>query len=264
MSHSQAELEALRRLVRNSNDMLCRHAPDGTYQFVSPACRSLLGYEPDELLGTSPYDLFHPEDLERITASHEQVLETLDRHTVRYRIRHADGHWVWFETTSQTSRDPETGEAVEIHTSSRDITERRRSGEELRRVNEELARSNAELERFATVVSHDLRSPLAVMRGALDLLPRVAGELPPQAEHLVERALANSEERLATVDALLDLARVGRGEGRPLLGADPRMDLERILRQRAERGDGPLFLEDVALGGQVLPEDPPLQLAGGR
>ncbi len=37
-----------------------------------------------------------------------------------------------------------------------------------------------------------------------------------------------------TADPEVLAARVGRGEGRPLLGADPRTDLERILRQRAE------------------------------
>lgn len=122
---SLGELEALRLLVHNSSDMLSRHAPDGTYLSVSSSSRDLLGREPEDLVGRSAYEFFHPDDLEAITASHEQVLEAPDVATVQYRIRHADGHWVWFETTSHTIRDETTGEVVEIHTASRDVTARR-------------------------------------------------------------------------------------------------------------------------------------------
>jgi PAS domain S-box-containing protein len=116
------ELTALRLLVDNSTDLLTRHAPDGTYLYASPACRTLLGYEPDELVGRPAYDLFHPDDIPVITQSHTSVLTTTDLSTVTYRIRHKDGHYLWFETTSHTVRDPDTTEVVEIQTSSRDIT----------------------------------------------------------------------------------------------------------------------------------------------
>lgn len=126
------ELSALRLLVSNSTDLLCRHAPDGTYVYVSPGSRALLGYEPDELLGRSPYALFHPEDLPAIAASHGHVLEAADLSTVEYRIRHKDGHWCWFETISRTVRDPATGEVREIHTSSRDVSLRKQADAESR------------------------------------------------------------------------------------------------------------------------------------
>lgn len=108
------EAAALRLLVRNSTDMLSRHAPDGTYRYVSPACRELLGYEPDELVGRSAYELFHPDDIAVIAASHGEVLEAPDLSTIEYRIRHKSGRWVWFETTSHTVRDPDAGDVIEI------------------------------------------------------------------------------------------------------------------------------------------------------
>src|SRR3954452_13779958 len=45
---------------------------------------------------------------------------------------------------------------------------------ELERRNEELERSNRELEQFASIVSHDLKSPLQVVRGFVELLGREA------------------------------------------------------------------------------------------
>lgn len=127
-----SELEALRLLVHNSSDMLSRHAPDGTYLSVSRSCGDLLGYVPEELIGHSAYEFFHPDDLTAIQESHQRVMEIPDVTTVEYRIRHKAGHWVWFETTSTTVRDDATGDVVEIHTASRDVTDRREREERLR------------------------------------------------------------------------------------------------------------------------------------
>lgn len=53
--------------------------------------------------------------------------------TIVYRIRHRDGHYIWFETTSHAVRDPRDGEIVEIQTSSRDVTRRVEAETRLRR-----------------------------------------------------------------------------------------------------------------------------------
>jgi len=58
--------EQFRLLAEKISDLVCLHEPDGRYLYISPSCRRLLGYEPEDLLGTDLYDLFHPEDLERI------------------------------------------------------------------------------------------------------------------------------------------------------------------------------------------------------
>ncbi|HRF60606.1 MAG TPA: PAS domain S-box protein [Fimbriimonadaceae bacterium] len=120
-----AEAEALYRfLTENTSDMISRHAPDGRYLFVSTACRRLLGYEPEELVGTDPYDLFHPDDLATIRQSHDNVLIGPAVYTLTFRIRRKDGSYIWFETIT-TSIAPD-GDSVpkEIVAASRDVSER--------------------------------------------------------------------------------------------------------------------------------------------
>lgn len=138
------ETEALHLLIENSTDMLSRHAPDGTYRYVSPACHTLLGYRAEELIGRPAYDLFHPDDIARIAGSHADVLDGPDLDTITYRIRHRLDGWRWFETTSHTIRDG-GGDVVEIQTSSRDVTERVEAEERLRESEEQwrLAMDNA-------------------------------------------------------------------------------------------------------------------------
>lgn len=118
------ERDRLRMIVANSTDMLARHAPDGTYRYVSPACGELLGYEPEELVGRSAYEFIHPDDVAAVEAAHAKVLDSTRLQAVVYRVRDRPGREVWLETTGHSLNDPATGEIVEIQTSSRDVSRR--------------------------------------------------------------------------------------------------------------------------------------------
>lgn len=124
--------EALYRMMaEEATDLISRHTPEGRYLYVSPACRSLLGYEPEELLGRDAYDFFHPGDLEAIRESHRTILEDNVIYTVTYRIRRKDSGYVWFETRSRALRNPGSSEVSELLAISRDVTERQRAAARL-------------------------------------------------------------------------------------------------------------------------------------
>ncbi len=113
-----------RLLAENATDMISRHAPDGTYLYVSPACHALLGFAPENLIGHMAYDLFHPEDLAAIQNNHMETLEVPDVTTVTYRIRTCDDRYIWVETTSRTIRNPQTGAVSELQCATRNIDDR--------------------------------------------------------------------------------------------------------------------------------------------
>ena len=88
------------------------------------------------------------------------------------------------------------------------VTDERGSLEE---VNAELARSNRELEEFAYVASHDLKSPLLVINGFLQLLQRTkADQLDDDARRYVEAALRGAGRMEQLIDDLLTYSRIGR------------------------------------------------------
>jgi PAS domain S-box-containing protein len=132
--------ECYRTLADNATDMISRHTLEGVYLYASPACRRMLGYEPDELVGEGAYDFLHSDDLAAIRASQVAILEQPVVHTVRYRMRHKDGSYLWVETASHALRNAETGEVEEILAITRDITERRREEEALRESEDRLRR----------------------------------------------------------------------------------------------------------------------------
>src|SRR5829696_3495673 len=145
-SHEGEELYRL--LADNSTDLISKHTPEGLYTYASPACRSLLGYEPEELIGRSAREFVHPDDLERTRTTHPLMAQHCDSHTVTYRIRRKDGSYVWFETTTRGVRQPGTDEPTETIAVSRDVTDRKRVEAQLRESQEALRKSE-QFYRFA-------------------------------------------------------------------------------------------------------------------
>ena len=77
--------------------------PDGVRMaFLSPQIESLIGRAPDGFLADpdSWFDLVHPDDQERVDEAARRAGSAGDPFDEEYRMRHADGHWVWVHDTS--------------------------------------------------------------------------------------------------------------------------------------------------------------------
>lgn len=91
----------------NVSDLVSVHAPNGDYLYAGAACRSLLGYEPEELVGTNVFSHFHPADLRSIGEAHEQAGGGVEGEAAEsqglllYRLRRKDGEYIWVETYSR-------------------------------------------------------------------------------------------------------------------------------------------------------------------
>jgi PAS domain S-box-containing protein len=128
----RASIERYKLLAENSTDVISRHTPKGEYLYVSPATRSLLGYEPDEMIGQVVSDFLHPEDAMDLREKQIAILRSQNIYTQAYRYRCSDGNYKWMESTIKNIRDPKTQRTLEIISVSRDITERKHAEEALR------------------------------------------------------------------------------------------------------------------------------------
>jgi PAS domain S-box-containing protein len=131
--------ERYRLLAEHATDLISRHTPNSVFLYASPACQTLLGYQPTELLGRSAYRFFHPKDLKALKIKARSIfLASQLGYPFTYRIRRKDGEYIWFETTSQVVYKSETKEVQEIVAISRDITERKQTEFKLETANIEL------------------------------------------------------------------------------------------------------------------------------
>ncbi|TVQ54769.1 MAG: PAS domain S-box protein [Phycisphaerales bacterium] len=117
-----------RVLAETSLDMISLHKADGTYSYASPACRELLGREPNDLVGLNPYELVHPDDREIVRESHERLLRHGMSTPVTYRLRHGRGDYIWVESTTKRLED-QTDRIVVV---SRDVSIRKLTEDALR------------------------------------------------------------------------------------------------------------------------------------
>ncbi len=122
MQKQLAISEGLHRLLaENANDMIVRYSPEFRRLYVSPACRDLLGYEPEELVGKHPRDLMHPTDRDALEQSlFGRLLNGDATARASFRVMRRDGSYVWLETSCRRLEDGSGFVAV-----MRDVSERK-------------------------------------------------------------------------------------------------------------------------------------------
>ncbi len=110
-------------IAENSSDMVAWQRFDTTYLWVSPASTALLGWSPEELVGTRSLDLVHPDDLPRSLAVQRAIAAGATHMSIIRRFRHAAGHHVWVETTLRVAAG-QTASVAHMQTSSRNVDDR--------------------------------------------------------------------------------------------------------------------------------------------
>ncbi|MCJ2035786.1 EAL domain-containing protein [Methylobacterium sp. J-068] len=129
--------QRFRLLAETTTDVIIWSDLDTTRRYVSPSVRTVLGYDPDELVGTKPLDFVHGDDADAFA----RVLDDLSRGRIDQastcqRYRSKDGRWLCMEVSQSLARDPITQAPTGYVTSLRDITERK-AVEDALRVSEE-------------------------------------------------------------------------------------------------------------------------------
>ena len=187
--------ERYEAFIEYSSDVITVLDEHGTITYESPAVERMLGYEPGKRCGDLVFEYVHPDDRADVV---ERFARVVDRDAgvterVEYRFEHADGSWVWLESIGADR----TGTAIDGYViNSREVTDRKVRERELQRRNERL-------DEFASVLSHDLRNPLNVAQGRLQL---ASEECDSDQFEPIERAHKRME---ALIDDLLTLAREG-------------------------------------------------------
>lgn len=129
-------LDAYRVLAINATDVLIRSDKDGLVSWVSPAAKPILGWEPSELVGRRTADLVHPDDVPRVRALQDQVMNHgQSSGHIELRISAADGTWVWMSDLGRALFDQD-GRRIGAIDALRDIREEVANRELLRRSEE--------------------------------------------------------------------------------------------------------------------------------
>ncbi|MGQ9682402.1 MAG: PAS domain S-box protein [Anaerolineae bacterium] len=218
-----------RDLVEATSDWVWEVDAEGRYTYASPRVRLLLGYEPEEVVGKTPFDLMHPEEAERVGA----IFADICRRGVPFSglentNLHKDGRLVILETSGVPVFN-DSGDLLGYRGIDRDITVRKQAEIEQERLHKEV---EAQRQRFRAVIDSApaaialARAPdwtieivnpaaLALMR-APDVPGRRAAEVAPESAPrvlpMLEQVVRTPEAYHATDAPLF----VRRGPGGPV------------------------------------------------
>jgi len=164
--------ERYRALVETVSDWVWEIDENNVYTFVSPQIRDLLGYEPGEILGRTPFDLMPPGEALRVKeifgpyAARREPFPTIENANL-----HKDGHLVVLETSGAPFFDA-NGRFLGYRGIDREIGARKRAEEAVRRSEEHLrqVRKFEEIGRLAGGMAHHLNNLMTVVTGYCELL----------------------------------------------------------------------------------------------
>jgi diguanylate cyclase (GGDEF)-like protein/PAS domain S-box-containing protein len=226
--------------------------PDGRLVRVNRSYGTILGVEPDDLVGRSIKDFTHPEDWEANAVQLEALVAgDIDRFYMEKRYHHADGHVVWVTVNTSCIRD-DAGRPVYLIGQIDDVTERREMRERLAHaaVHDQLTGLPNRvlfMDRLELALSRAQRDhhSVALMFLDLDRFKLINDSLGHEmGDRLLERVARRLGAALRAVDTL---ARFGGDEFTVLCEVSDKAEALEIAQRLVEAMQKPLTLADSEL-----------------
>ncbi len=193
-----AELEEAQRkersMIQHAKDVICSLDGEGRFVKVSPASKTVWGYEPEDLAGRSWRDLVIAADRERTTQIIQRITKGESDVSIENRVtckegREADILWSAHWSPADQS----------LFCVAHDITERK----DIERMKQE----------FVAMVSHDLRTPLTSIQMYLSLLATgVYGSLNESGRESLVNADTSITRLINLINDLLDAEKMESGK----------------------------------------------------
>jgi len=147
LRESQAQLGLI---VEHSSDVIMLIGVDGIRSYVSPAVERLLGWRPEEmvgsaaLLGSTPQEFVHPEDQQVLIDARSAIRgSSVGQYSVCFRHLRRDGSWLWVDSRARVRMSADGPGATGIVVAMRDATDRKTAEIKLQEALEQMERMAA-------------------------------------------------------------------------------------------------------------------------
>uniref|UniRef100_UPI000E747995 hybrid sensor histidine kinase/response regulator n=1 Tax=Teichococcus vastitatis TaxID=2307076 RepID=UPI000E747995 len=215
------------RMWRLSSDVMLVADFQARIEAMNPAWTTMLGWPPEELLGSDLMSLVHPDDMAATLAEVGKLADgqTTLRFENRYRCKDGQYHWLsWSAVPDERF----------IHAVGRDIQAEKEQAEALRQA-EEALRQSQKMEAVGQLtggIAHDFNNLLTGITGSLELLStRVAQGRLTDLDRYVTTAQGAAARAAGLIHRLLAFARRQTLDPRPTDANKLVQDMEELIRR---------------------------------
>ena len=239
------EQEKYRNVVESIGEGLFVTDKDGVVTYLNPEAERLTGYKTAEVIGKQIKELVSKDVIKTIDFPLQKVIKGEPSQSFEAEFRRKDNTLVFVEVTLIANK--KDGDIIEFMGVIRDITDRKHSEEKLKEALEDLEGLRKELDQFAYVASHDLKEPLRMVSGFIQLISnQYKGKLDSDADEFIDFAIDGSNRMRNMVGSLLEYSRVST-RGKPFKSTNSNMVLGLALYNLSST---------IQTSGAVITHDP--------
>ena len=210
----QKQKQDIQDFIDSMSTLCAKVATDGTILLVNKIAAQASGLSLEELMQTNFLEGKWWKYDEEV---HKRVADAFKKASEGTAINYDESIFVFGKALpinfSLTPIFDLRGKVEYIVAEARDITALKSIQENLQQQSAELEKANKELEAFSYSVSHDLRAPLRIIDGYVEIVRTdYQHKLDEEGQHMLHIIATNARKMGQLIDDLLDLSRLGRKE----------------------------------------------------
>ena len=198
----------LRLITDNMIDAITQVDSRGMVLYASPSIWHLLGYNPDDLVGSNFLDFIHPSDIENASRAFEHRMKTWENFTTELRLRRNDGSYIWVEASGNVILDEK--HKLSVVYVSRDVTVKRNAQMEIINSKEAAEMANRAKSEFLANMSHEIRTPMNGIIGMTNLT--LMSKLDDEQRENLSMVKNSGESLLRIINSVLDFSKIEAGK----------------------------------------------------
>jgi len=184
---------------------------EGLFSFVNNVWLDYSGGESGGQLGMNWLNNVHPQDLQKVLDDYQNALRKRESFSVEFRFMNKRGHYEWMLIKGKP-RYSDENLYVGFIGSCISIQAQKEIEAKISNLNNELVQTIATKDKFFSIISHDLRSPLSGLMGILDILNSSYETLDEnEKREIISDANVVSKTTYSLMENLLEWSRIQTG-----------------------------------------------------
>jgi PAS domain S-box-containing protein len=185
---------------------------NGLFTFVNKIWSEFTGRSVGEELGLNWIQDIHPADTNYLISVYQNSIENRISFSHQFRFKRKDTIYRWLMING-VPRFNETNVFLGFIGTCIDITHQKEDEDYIKKINDELENANKNKDKFFSIISHDLRSPLSGIMSLLDIIVTDYESLEEdEKKEILLEAAKTSKSTFTLMENLLDWSRVQTGQ----------------------------------------------------